>query len=124
MSLPLTSSGRLLNSMTKKLLLWVGVLALSTVAIVSAKSYELVFSGPTKAGSVQLAAGTYKLEVEGSNAIFTDKKTRQSVTVPVKVENGGTKYSTTALDTMAEGGATQITAIKLGGTTTKLGFSQ
>jgi len=110
--------------MTNKLLLWVGVLTLSTVAIVSAKSYELVFDTPMQAGSVQLAPGTYKLEVEGSNAIFTDKKTGKPVTVPVTMEESSTKYGSTSLDSTNAGGTSQITAIKLGGTKTKLGFSK
>src|ERR1044072_2731249 len=104
--------------MTKRPFLWVGILTLSTVAILSAKSYELVFATPMQAGSVQLSPGTYKLEVEGSNAIFTDKKTRKSVTVPVKMEQSNTKYNSTSLDSKDAGGTSEITAIKLGGSTT------
>jgi hypothetical protein len=77
--------------MNKKLLLSVGALTLSFVSIVSAKSYTLVFSTPMQAGSSQLEAGTYKLEVEGSNAVFTNTKTRKSVTVPVKAKEMNTK---------------------------------
>jgi len=109
--------------MTKKLL-WVGVLTLSTVAIVSAKSYSIVFSTPVQVGTVQLAPGTYKLSVEGLNAIFTDTKTHKSVTVPAKVEDGNAKYDMTSLESSGEGAATKIGGIKLGGTKTRLGFGQ
>ena len=110
--------------MNKKLLLSVGALTLSFVSIVSAKSYTLDFSTPVKAGSTQLEAGTYKLEVEGTNAIFTNTKTRKSVTVPVKSEETNTKYDVTSVDNLTQGSTVQIDAIKLGGTKTKLGFSK
>ena len=123
-SLPARVAIRLLERMTKKLLLWVGVLTLFTVAIVSAKTYEIVFSTPVQVGTVQLAPGTYKLSVEGSNAIFTDTKTRKSVTVPARVEDGNAKYDVTSLESSGEGAATQIGGIKLGGTKTRLGFGK
>ncbi len=110
--------------MTNKLLLSVGALALSTVAIASAKTYDVTLSNSAKAGSVQLAPGQYKLKVEGSNAIFTDTQSRKSVTVPVKVENGKSKYSATALDTSKQSGTEQITSIELGGSMTKLEFGK
>jgi hypothetical protein len=99
-------------------------LALSAVAMAGSKTYDLVFSAPIKAGSVQLAPGEYKLTVEGSNAIFTGAHNRQSVTVPVKVENNDTKYEATALDSTMQGGAAQITSIQLGGSKTKLEFGE
>lgn len=110
--------------MTNKFLLWVGVLTVSSVSIVSAKSYELVFSTPVQAGSAQLDAGTYKLEVESSNAIFTNTKTRKSVTVPVKAEETNTKNYVTSLDNLTQGSTVQINTIKLGGTKTKLEFGK
>jgi hypothetical protein len=64
------------------------------------------------------------VKVEGTNAIFTDQHTRASVTVPVKVENEPEKFSSTALDTTKQGGATQITSIELGGSNMKLEFGK
>jgi hypothetical protein len=110
--------------MTHKLLLWGGALTLSAVAFAGAKTYEVVLSTPTKAGTAQLAPGTYKLKVEGTNAVFTGGDTHQSVTVPVKVENSNTKYRTTALDTNSQGEMPKITSIQLGGSGTKLEFGQ
>lgn len=110
--------------MNKKIVLWIGALTLSFVSIVSAKSYTLAFSTPVQAGSAQLEAGTYKLEVEGSNAVFTNTKTRKSVTVPVKAEESNAKYDVTSVDNLTQGSTVQINAIKLGGTKTKLGFSK
>jgi hypothetical protein len=110
--------------MTNKLLLWGGALTLSAVALAGPKTYDLTLSAPMKAGSVQLAPGEYKLTVEGSNAIFTGAQTRQSVTVPVKIENSDTKYRATELDSAMQGGTAQITSIQLGGSKTKLEFGK
>lgn len=110
--------------MTKIRLLGVAALALSAAAIASAKTYDVVVSNSVKAGNVQLAPGEYKLKVEGSNAIFTDTQSRKSFTVPVKVENGKSKYSATALDTSKQNGTDQVTSIELGGSMTKLEFGK
>ena len=106
-----------------RLTLWIGAAALSTVAFAAPKTYNVSVSAPMKAGSAQLVPGDYKVKVEGSNAVFTDQHTRASVTVPVKVENAPAKFSSTALDTTKQGDTTHITAIELGGSTTKLEFS-
>jgi len=110
--------------MTNRFLLWGAALAFSTVAMAGPKTYDVVLPESAKAGSVQLAAGEYKLKVEGANAIFTDMGHHQSFTVPVKVENTETKYDTTALDTAKQGDTVHITSIQLGGSKTKLEFGQ
>jgi hypothetical protein len=110
--------------MTNKLRLWLGAMALSTIALAGTKSYDVVIDAPAKAGSLQLAPGAYKLKVEGANAIFTGVQSRESFTVPVKVENADTKYNATALDTTKKGDTQQITSIELGGSKIKLEFGQ
>jgi hypothetical protein len=104
--------------MTTKSLLLIGTLALAGIA--SAKSYDIVLSSPTKAGSVQLAAGEYSLKVEGSNAVFTNVETGKKFTTAVKSEDAGKKFNATAVDTDSKNGSDQITAIELGGSSTKL----
>jgi hypothetical protein len=111
-------------TMTNKLTLSIGAMALSAVAFAASKTYSVVVSAPMKAGSTQLAPGDYKVKVEGANAVFTDQHTRASVTVPVKVENGAEKFHSTAVDTTKQGDTTQITAIELGGSNTKLEFGK
>jgi phosphoribosylformylglycinamidine (FGAM) synthase-like amidotransferase family enzyme len=110
--------------MTNKFLLWGGALTLSTVAFAGSKAYDVILPAAANAGSVQLAPGQYKLKVEGSNAIFTGAQTGKSVSVPVKVDNGATKYSSTSLDTTTQSGAVKITSIELGGSKTKLEFGR
>jgi lipopolysaccharide export system protein LptA len=88
------------------------------------KSYDVVLTSPSKAGSVQLAPGEYKVKVEGSNAVFTDERTRASFTVPVTVENSNTKFNSTTLDATTQGNSSQITSIELGGSKIKLEFGK
>jgi hypothetical protein len=99
-----------------------GVLSLASLTIVSAKSYEIVLSAPTKVGTVQLKPGQYTLKVQGTNAIFTDSETAKSYTTPVKVETGATKYDETKIQSAKQGDTDQIQEIDLGGSKTKLGF--
>lgn len=100
----------------------VATLALSSLTIVSAKSYEIILSGPTKAGNVTLKPGQYKLKVDGSNAIFTEVNSSKSYTTPVKVETGDKKYNDTRVQSTKDGGTDSIQEIDLGGSKTKLGF--
>ena len=100
----------------------VAALALSSLTVVNAKSYEIILSGPTKAGSIQLKAGQYKLKVDGSNAIFTDVNSSKSFTTPVKVENGDKKFDDTRVQSTKDGDTEKIEEIDLGGSKTKLGF--
>ncbi len=110
--------------MTNKTLLCIAALALSTVSIASAKTYDIILSATTKVGSTQLAAGEYKMKVEGANAIFTDQKTLKSVTVPAKIESSSKKFDTTSIEAEKQGDMDHIKAIELGGSTTKVEFGQ
>jgi hypothetical protein len=104
--------------MTTKSLLLIGTLALASIA--SAKSYDLVLSAPANAGSVQMAAGEYSIKVLGGFAFFTNVVTGRKFIAVVKVEDGGKKYGTTAVDCSTKGGENQITSVELGGSSTKL----
>jgi hypothetical protein len=110
--------------MTKRSLLLLGVLAMVTLPIASAKSYDIAFSSPTMVGNTQLPAGQYTLKVEGSNAVITnDEDNYESVTAPIKIENVDQKYDETAVETIQKGDAQHVTAIQLGGSKTKLEFN-
>jgi len=100
--------------MTSKSLLLIGTLALAGIA--SAKSYDIILSAPAQAGSIQLAAGEYSLQVKGSNVVFTNVDTGKSFTTAVKTENAAKKFEQTAVDTNAN----QIKSIELGGSNTVL----
>jgi len=98
------------------------VLAVSALTIANAKTYDIVVSNTTKAGSVQLKPGEYKLKVEGSNAVFTSVDSAKSFSTPVKVESSGQKYDQTKMQTTKDGDEDRLQEIDLGGSHTRLGF--
>jgi len=106
----------------KNKLFLVGALTLASLTLASAKTYDIILTQPSKAGNVQLAAGQYRLKVEGANAVFTNLDSNKHFTVPVKVENANKKFEQTAVDTNDTNGSATVESIELGGSTTKLGF--
>jgi aldehyde:ferredoxin oxidoreductase len=107
-----------------KKVLSVAILAVATLtagSVPTAKTYEITLSSPTKAGTVDLKAGHYKLKIEGSNAVFIDSKSK-SVSTPVKVQDGDKKFDDTRVHSQKEGNVEAIKEIDLGGSKTKLGF--
>jgi hypothetical protein len=99
-----------------------GVLAISTLTIASAKTYELTLSSPAKAGNVQLKAGQYRLKVDGANATFIGVENGKSTTAPIKVVTTDKKFETTTVDASKEGNMEVIKDIELGGSKTKIEF--
>ncbi len=99
-----------------------GVLAISTLSIASAKTYEITLASPTKAGTLQLKPGQYRLKVDGTNATFTNVENGKSETSPVKVVPTDKKFDTTTVDASKEGDTSTIKDIELGGSKTKLEF--
>ncbi|HUK15532.1 MAG TPA: hypothetical protein VLW65_03930 [Bryobacteraceae bacterium] len=109
--------------MTKKSLLFAGALALSTISIASAKSYEILLPKTIQAGQMQLAAGQYRVKLEGANAIFTNVETNHSFVAPVNVENTQ-KHEVTAVEVTNQGGSSHLTSIELGGSSETLQFGE
>ena len=109
--------------MTIKSLFCIGALALSTLAMAKTKSYEILLVNPAQAGSNQLAAGQYRVEVSGSNAVFTSLSNHHSFVAPVKVETTK-KHETTAVETKSDAGHDRITSIDLGGSDATLQFGE
>jgi len=109
--------------MTKKSLFLVAALAVFSLPVASAKSYDIALDGPTMVGNTQLPAGEYTLKLKGSNAIFTNEANDKSVTAPVKIENVDKKYDETAVETVQKGNIAHVTDIKLGGSKMKLEFN-
>jgi copper(I)-binding protein len=108
--------------MKLKFLFLAGVVAIFTLSTAVAKSYDVAFASPTKAGSLQLKAGGYRLSVSGNKVTFTAVDTEKSVTTEVKVENADKKFVETKVDSTNEGGTTVVQDIELGGSKIKLDF--
>jgi hypothetical protein len=107
--------------MTMKSLMVTGALVLSSLSMGYAKTYDLVFSAPVKAGSTELKPGEYRLKVKGNTAEFTNIETEKTYSAPVKVQDAGKKHDVTAVDTNNHG-TSQIQKIELGGSSTDLEF--
>ena len=99
-----------------------GVLSLSAICFAGTKTYEINLTAPAKAGNVTLAKGAYKLQIQGTNAVFTDEKTRQTFTAPVKIGTTTRKNQFTSVDTATDAGSDKITSIELGGSNTQIAF--
>jgi len=99
------------------------VLSLSGLCFAGQKSYDVIFSTPSTISDVKLAAGEYKVKVDGTNAVFTDSKAK-TVTAPVKVDTRTKKFSYTAVDATKEGDVDKVNAIEFGGSTTRLEFTK
>jgi hypothetical protein len=106
-----------------KTFLLAALLSVASLTVASAKSYQIAVDVPAKAGSTQLAKGSYTVQVQGSNAVFTDERNK-SVSVPVKLDAGkGKKFEYTSVEsTRKDDGTEVIKLIHLGGSTTTIEF--
>ncbi len=110
--------------MKNRSLVLAGALTLASLSLLSAKSYDITFNSPTKAGTVQLKPGEYKVKVEGSNAVFTNVDTAKTYTTPAKLQTQSKKYDVTAVETTKSGDMDKVMAIELGGSPNELQFGE
>jgi len=92
------------------------------LALASAKSYTVALFEPATAGTTELKAGEYEVSVDGQNAVIKGGKVNAQT--PVKVETADRKYDSTSVKYTVSGGKKQIQEIHLGGTKTKLVFTE
>jgi len=111
------------DTMRLRTLTLAGALALSSLSLLGAKSYDITLSSPAKAGPLQLAAGQYSVTLQGTNAVFTNEDSGKNFTAPVKVENKSKKFPYTAVEMSTANGSQQVNSIELGGSKTVLEFS-
>lgn len=97
-------------------------MALFTLGIASAKSYDIRLDNTTTVGSTQLKAGEYKVKVTGTQATFIDSNTSKSYTATVKTTTNTSKFDQTVVQTSNQNGVDSLKEIDLGGSTTKLEF--
>jgi hypothetical protein len=102
----------------KKLIFCLATLALTVAA---ADTYRVNLFQPSVVGSTELKPGEYKVELKDSKVVISKGKT--SVEAQVKVENVGSKFSSTSVRYNNGDGKYRIQEIRLGGTTTKLVFN-
>jgi hypothetical protein len=98
------------------------VFAIAGLSIAGTKSYEISLSQPSKAGSLDLKAGDYKVALAGTKVTFTALQTGKAAKTDATVQTADKKFALTAVDAESVSGANKIHEIDLGGTTTKLMF--
>ena len=95
--------------------------AILGLAAASAATYRVTLSQPSKIEGKQLKAGEYRLNIADSKVtIVNDSK--ESLEVPVKVQNGETKFDSNSIRYTGTGDKVSIKEIRLGGTKTTLLF--
>ena len=103
--------------MLKKFILAFTILAL---AVASAATYKVTLQ-PSVVNGTELKEGDYRLIVQTDKVTIVNGK--QSIEVPVKIENVTRTYDSTVVRYSQEGGKSSISEIRLGGTKTKLVFT-
>ncbi len=96
----------------------IAVCAILALGVASAESYKVNLFQPSKLQGTELKPGEYRFNVENGKATIV--KGKQTVEAPVKVETADRKFSSTSIRYTADG---VISEVRLGGTTTKLVFS-
>lgn len=96
--------------------------AVAALAMASAKSYRVTLYSPAVLGTTELKPGEYRVEVVNEKAIV--RNGRVEAEVPVKVEANDAKYGTTTVRFKNGEGKLHVQEIHVGGTTTKLVFSE
>lgn len=104
--------------MNKKLVL--SLVAFAGMAF-AGKTYDLKLYDTAMVGGTELKAGEYRVEVNDNKAVIKGGKVSKEA--PVKVETVDAKFPTTTVRLTA-GEKPQIKEIRLGGTKTKLVFSE
>jgi hypothetical protein len=104
--------------MLKRLVLAFAILG---IAVASAATYKVTITRSSAVNGNELKAGDYRLNVQNDKVTIVNGK--QSVEVPVKIENVEQKYDTTVIRYSDQGGKFTISEIRLGGTKTKLVFT-
>ena len=97
--------------------------AIIALAVASAKTYTMNLFQPASVGGTELAPGEYKVElIDNNKAVIRNGKI--DAQAPVKVETNDKKYDNTTVRFSNGDGKMKIQEIKLGGTKTKLVFSE
>jgi hypothetical protein len=92
------------------------------VALASGKSYRMNLEEPALLGNTELKAGEYRVEVVDQKAVIRQGKKQHEA--PVKVETADSKYYTTSVRFTNDNGKRHIQEIHVGGTKTRLVFTE
>lgn len=105
--------------MIKKLTLSLATFALAVAS--AASTYKVTLFQPSLVNGTELQPGEYKVEVKDNKAIIS--KGKQSVEAPVTTETADSKFSSTTVRYQNGDGKYRLQEIRIGGTNTKLIFT-
>ena len=99
------------------------LICLVTVALVtaSAATYRVTLFQPSVVNGTELAPGDYKLELKDTQIVLS--KGKATAQANVRVETAEAKFSSTSVRYTNGDGKFKIQEIRLGGTNTKLVFT-
>lgn len=107
---------------TMKSIILAAALGLSSMTFASAATYNVVLNSTTKAGATKLAAGTYKLNVEGRIATFVNVETNKTVMVLVRRLSSNSTFERTAVELKAVEDGQLLESIELENSNSVLEF--
>lgn len=96
--------------------------AILGLVLASAKTYTVSLYDPAYVGATELKPGQYQVSYSGANAVIRGAKVDSQSAV--RVETGDRKYDSTSVIYSVSGGKKQIQEIHLGGTKTKIVFTE
>ena len=94
---------------------------LALAAASAASTYRVTLFQPSLVAGTELKPGDYKITLRDNKALITSGKT--SVEAEVKAETAHAKFSSTTVRYLNGDGKYRIQEIRLGGTNTRLVFS-
>jgi hypothetical protein len=104
----------------KLLVLFAGV----GLSIASAKTYHVVVPDHADLAGAKVKAGDYSVKIDGTKAILIGDENNKKIEANGSVQTADKKFSETTLEVVrGADGINHITAIDLGGTTTRLTFN-
>jgi hypothetical protein len=101
--------------------LFLALVTLGMAVASAAPSYKITLFQPSIVAGKELRPGDYKIELKEGSAVLS--KGKESVEAQVKTEASATKFAGTSVRYMNGDGKYRIAEIRLGGTTTKILFS-
>ena len=103
----------------KKIFFGFATLALAVAS--AAASYKVTLFQPSTINGTELKPGDYKIELKDNKAVV--KGGKSVVEADAKLENGSEKFGTTSVRYTNADGKMKVQEIRLGGTTSKIVFS-
>jgi hypothetical protein len=107
---------------TRLLSLLLGIGLAAGFAVAGAKTYAIDLFQPVMLGSTQLKPGHYTVAIDGDKAVLRNGKLEGEA--QVKMEDADHKYNQTSVVPLESGGQMHIAEIHIGGTKTKLVFTE